>query len=76
MFEIVIKNTKVVDKIIGGEWVTVGYEKELDSSGKQVPKRGYSPDIVKKRTETFTVLSQEKEELDLIAVIKAINGIE
>lgn len=86
MFEITIKETKTVKKVVGKEWAIVG-TKEVpreqaycldDETGPKTrieEVRGYTPEIEKTIEETRVVLNQEVESLDLAKVIKAINNL-
>ncbi len=86
MFEITITETRDVRKTKGRTWGKVGQvEKKRDGmllcgSGNE-PKTyladeyGFTPEVETIVTETREVLKQNVDSLDLIAVIKAINGI-
>lgn len=84
-FTITITETRDVTKLCGKQWLQVG-EKEVErdhhfSSGDSESKTriesvfGYTPEIEKRLDVKRDVLIQEVDELDLIAVIKAINAI-
>ena len=69
MFEITIKRGMKVMKVVGKEWTRVA----KDESDRDV--YGYTPEIEKKVVEHTTIYTQVVEELDLAAVIKAVNGM-
>lgn len=69
MYQITITKTETVDKMMGRKWEKGGTEKP-GSDGY-----GYTP-MISRPTEVETeLLRQSVETLDLIAVIKAVNGI-
>lgn len=88
-FKITITQTKKVTKNVGGEWVVVGQRVPNEEEIERL--RRYSEDkpltigalnvhgdrpIVEREVEVdVKVLEQEVENLDLTAVIKAVNGI-
>ena len=87
MFKITIIETKEVKKITGSDWKMVG-QRPLNSedledvhfnasnyghSLKDV--YGYTPAVEKTVKEERTILKQEVDELDIVEVIKAINGM-
>lgn len=86
MFKITIEETKLVKKIVGKEWATIGSkevarDEQYYRGDKNEPKtrieevRGYTPEIEKSVSVTSQVLIQEVETLDLPAVIKAVNNL-
>lgn len=67
MYEIRIRKTEIKEMPAGKEWekgVTEGED-----------GYGYTPEIMKKREVTTIILEQQLEELDLPAVIKAVNKL-
>ncbi len=86
-YKITITETTIVTKTVGKVWDVIG-EKEVmrgidlyERLEPGEPKtrieqiRGYTPEIEKQQEVSREVLSQEVENLDLVAVIKAINSI-
>ena len=86
MYKVTIEKIETYTKVMPGEWCIVdtrpytkeeaekAYEYQFKNELKEV--RGYAPDV-KKTIETNTrVLEQTINDLDLVAVIKAINKIE
>lgn len=85
MYTITIKETKTVTKKDHKEWEIIG-TKEIERqqgmfSGTGDAKTrienvyGWTPEIEKEHQVSTTLLEQTVEEMDLKAVIKAINGI-
>jgi hypothetical protein len=84
-FKITITETRMVNKIAGKDWAEVGEEEvardDAFCSDPDAPKTrltkvyDYTPEITKVLPETREVLSQVVGELDLKAVVKAINGL-
>jgi len=85
-YEIKITEKREVKKLVGKNWEVIGTkevprEKEYYADRKGEPEtrieeiRGYTPEIEKTVIETRDVLSQVVDELDLSAVIKAINNL-
>jgi hypothetical protein len=73
-YTIKITKSERVTRKTGKEWKVVG--QEPDPSGKYMgDKYGYTPEIDREFTEETDVLKQTVEDLDLAAVIKAINKI-
>ncbi len=66
MYEIIIKKTVDKRKIIGKAW------QPLERNGEET-KYGYTPEVESTQTETTEIYSQVVEELDLVAVINAVN---
>ena len=62
-FKITIEETKDVRKTIGKKWEIVGKDGE----------RGYTPEVETITTERQDIYIQIVDELDLIAVIEAVN---
>ena len=78
MYEITIKKTETTRKVVGKEWKVVGQEeKKGEFSGKieKNDKWGYTPEVEKLVESTILVLTQNVENLNVAAVIKAINGL-
>ena len=85
MYEITIKKTEQVKRVIGKEWKQLGSEEqERDHQFLQKPddpktfigeKMGYTPEVETVVDETVVVLTQNVDTLDVAAVIKAINGL-
>lgn len=75
VFKITIEETRTVVKTVGKEWGIVDQVPITD--GDEVLKNvmGYTPLIEKAVPETKEVYAQTVEELDLHAVIKAINKL-
>ena len=67
MYKITIEEIKVVKKMGGKEWMTIGRDED------DKPAYGYTPEIDKEVEQTQIVYTQLIENLDLGAVIKAIN---
>lgn len=84
-FKITITETRDVKKIVGKEWAVIGTKEVRRDDNFLTPQqpeetrivevRGYTPEIEKIVPETRTVLEQSVDTLDLVSVIKAINGI-
>lgn len=85
-YKIVITRTREEEVTAGKEWVTLStmeVERDRrfindDPNGPKTrieEKRGYSPEIVKKMMVERQVLIQEVDDLDVPAVIRAINGL-
>lgn len=85
-YEITIKQTRTVRKVQPQRWMVVGTkEVERESrfyqhNDKEPVTRieqvyGYTPEVETVQEETREVLKQEVDELDLKAVIRAINGL-
>jgi hypothetical protein len=66
MFKITIEETKIEKKIAGTEW---------ERTGKDEPAYAYTPEIEKQVEVTREIFRQIVEEIDLEAVIKAVNSI-
>ena len=66
MYQIIIKKTVDKRKVIGKSW-----EKVSVTDGKT--EYGYAPETETVQTETAEIYSQVVEELDLVAVINAVN---
>ncbi len=86
-YAVTIKRTRVVEKLTGREWQVVdqvrvdeddrpyrGQNRTDEPVLKNV--MGYTPQIVKRVEEEETVYEQTVDGLDLVRVIRAINGIE
>ncbi len=79
MFKITIEETRAVRDTIGKRWEKVGQEEKTSQEGTETylaDVMGYTPEIETVREEVRTVLVQEVGELDLKAVIRAINGMD
>ncbi len=84
-FEIVIIERRNVVKVVGKEWGVIGTKEVARDTqflqDREEPRtrieeiRGYTPEIEKTVVETREVLKQCVDELDLSAVIKAINKL-
>ena len=84
-YQITITETRDVKKIVGKDWDTIGTKEVLRDitylQDKTEPKtriedvRGYTPEIEKTVSETRQILIQTVDEIDLPAVIKAINNL-
>ncbi len=80
MFEVIIRETREVRKLQPKKWEKLGEEmKECSTYGekKQTYKAdvmGYAPEVETLAMESVLVLQQNVEQLNLPAVIKAING--
>lgn len=76
-FTVKISKVETVVKTVGREWEVIGQEEHTGSSGDttMIDKRGYTPEIQKSVEVETDVYSQVVEDMDLSAVIKAINGI-
>ncbi len=85
-YEITIKETRNVTRIVGKEWNVVGSKEvardsQFFSRDESEPRtrieevRGYTPEIEKTVSETRELLTQTVEDLDLPAVIRAINKL-
>jgi len=88
MFKIEITEIKTETKTVRGEHTTIGTEEVERDKGfysgvddADEPKTrvtavyGYAPDIEKEISSTNSIFSQEVKDLDLKAVIMAVNGI-
>jgi len=68
MFKITIEETKQIKKTVGKDWQVIkrdGDHYEYD----------YTPEVEKVVKEEREIYTQEVEELDLVAVIEAVNKI-
>lgn len=68
MYEIIIKRTVDATKLIGRDWVVIGQKED----GR--PEYAYTPEDVKSSIEIVDVYTQKVDDLNLIAVIAAVNG--
>jgi len=87
MFEITIKEKRTVKKVVGNVWAVIGEKEEIreismyDPRDADAPRTriaqvyGYTLEIEKAVDEEREVLKQTVDELDLAAVIKAINKL-
>ncbi len=86
MFEITIKETKTVTKLVGNNWGIIGtkeveretrhYQTDANEPKTRIEEvRGYLPAKEQDVEVTTEVLKQSVETLDLAAVIKAINSL-
>lgn len=76
MYTIVIKQVRNMVKTTGKDWTVVGEKAVFSGSvGSTVREYGYTPEIEKRVAVEREVLKQEVDELDLPAVIRAINGL-
>ena len=70
-YEITITEHVVETKTVGKEW-----ERGADKVDEDHPSGwGYTPEIEKKVAVKREIFSQTTEDLNLVAVIKAVNGI-
>lgn len=79
MFKITIEETRAVRDTIGKRWEKVGQEEKTNREGTDTylaDVMGYTPEVDTVCNEVRTVLLQEVGELDLKAVIRAVNGME
>lgn len=67
MFEITIKEITRERQLVGQEWKLTGMQNDA--------VYGYTPDIEREVDVTRDILKQTVKDLDLAAVIKAINNI-
>lgn len=77
-YEITIKEKRNVVKACGKEWKVCGQtqkKSEYDTEPYMADVYDYTPEIEKTVSEEREILKQTIEELDLAAVIKAINGL-
>lgn len=85
-YEITITETRSVVRKVGREWAQTGTKevprdqryidgKESEPKTRMEPTFGHTPEVEKTVTETRNVLTQIVEELDLPAVVKAINKL-
>ncbi len=84
-YKITITETRQVRKTLGKEWAVIG-EKEVERDEQLIreasdPKtrietiRGYTPEVETLVNETRDVLVQTIDDLDLPAVIRAVNKL-
>ncbi|KKN49369.1 hypothetical protein LCGC14_0643450 [marine sediment metagenome] len=85
MFKITIEKTQPIRKTIGKQWKKVGQKEEERGQQFRVGEgphvylsdvMGYTPEVETVRDEIRTLLVQEVDELDLKAVIRAVNGLD
>lgn len=84
-YKITITETKYVKKLAGKEWKEIGTrevarDEAFSRSSSESKTRiesvmGYTPEIERVVESTTEILSQTVEELDVAAVIKAINKL-
>lgn len=85
-YRIIITQIASIESVAGKEWVQVGTkevprEDRFFQQDKSEPKTrmepvyGYSPEITKRKVETTEIFQQTVPNLDLAAVIKAINKL-
>lgn len=70
MYIVTITKTEAVEKLVHGDWVQGGSDRSNDKTGY-----GYAPTRTLMVDTTTQLLSQTLEEIDLPAVIKAINNL-
>ena len=87
MYKITIEKIERKVEVVQGEWGRIDErpytDKELEdsviyskASKNQIkPVMGYAPDVKKTVRLEQVILEQNVEELDLVSIIKAINGI-
>lgn len=68
-FKITITETKAVRKMQNPQWEQVSQDAE------GLPVYGYTPEVEITATEQRDVLIQEVDNLDLVAVIRAVNRL-
>ena len=77
-YEITITEKRDVVKTCGKEWKVIGQtqkKSEYDTEPYMSDVYDYTPEIEKNVSETREILKQTVEDLDLAAVIKAINKL-
>lgn len=84
-YKITIEETREVIATTGKEWAVIG-EKQVendprwrepdDPSVRVINEYGYTPEVEKKVTVTRTILLRELDDLDVSAVIAAVNGLQ
>jgi len=77
-YTIKIQKTEIIKKASGREWKQIGVkEQQIEYSNKTelVPEYGYTPEIEREVEVVTDVLCQTVSDLDLAAVIKAINKL-
>jgi hypothetical protein len=85
-YEITITETRTVKKVLPKQWKVIGtkevernlgfYEGRIDEPRTRTEEvYGYTPEVETVQQESREVLKQEVDELDLKAVIIAINGL-
>lgn len=75
-FKITIIETRDVTRTVGKDWKIIGQKPALSVSAPAViDEYGYTPEIEKTVKESREILTQTVDELDLPAVIKAINKL-
>jgi hypothetical protein len=85
IYEITIKRTQNVRKVLGKSWAKVGQEEKARDrqycSGEIDPKTymsdvyGYTPETESTATESVEILKQVVANLDMATVLKAINNL-
>lgn len=86
MFEITIRETRVIKKLVPQKWEKIGTkevprERDYYVKDEKEPKTriedvwGYTPEAEIYVREERDVLKQQVEELDIAAVIKAVNKL-
>ena len=76
MYKIIIIKEEVVTKASGKDWAIIAQKQPTEGSGSVENVYGYTPEIGKEVEVEREILSQTVENLDLVEVIKAINGID
>jgi len=85
-YKITITQIATIESVAGKEWVQIGtkevpredryFQQDKDEPKTRLePVYGYSPEISKRKIMTEEVFTQTVPDLDLAAVIKAINKI-
>ena len=85
-YQITITQTRTVKTMAGKEWTIIGtkevprdasyYRDDSNQPKTRIEEvRGYTPEIEKLQVQTVEVLKQQVDDLDLAAVIKAINKL-
>ena len=85
MYEIIITKTKVQEVESGGDWTVIGEELAIpeaiplsadDLDGLKLKKiYGYTPKVIGSKAVTTEIFRQTVPDLDLPAVIKAVNRL-
>lgn len=75
-YKIRIEQTREARRIKPKEWTVIKRGPPDDQHPNGEPIYGYAPEVETLIAERRTVLEQEVDDMDLVRVIKAINGIE
>lgn len=71
-YEIIIRHKRQIVSKVGNDWAVVGQEVK---NGAACNVFGYTPEIEKTVDVDRLVLHQVVDEIDLAAIIKAVNGL-